>query len=64
MRPSTLEVTLKNLANGKYLGFDSYNLNVIDEPNRFTVSNSKGKPTNSEFIAMIADRLVLQRRQG
>ena len=24
----------------------------------FTVSNSKGKPTNSEFIAMIADRLV------
>ena len=30
----------------------------------YTVSNSKGKPTNSEFIAMIADRLVLQRREG
>lgn len=40
VRPTTLEVTLKNLSNGKYLGFDSYNLNVIDEPNRFTVSNS------------------------
>ena len=26
----------------------------------YTVSNTKGKPTNSEFIAMIADRLVLQ----
>lgn len=26
----------------------------------YTVSNVKGKPTNSEFIAMIADRLVLE----
>ena len=33
----------------------------------YTVSNIKGKPTNSEFIAMIADRLVLEqksRRRG
>ena len=29
-----------------------------------TVSNVKGKPTNSEFIAMIADRLQLQQREG
>ena len=28
----------------------------------YTVSNTKGKPTNSEFIAMIADRLVLEKR--
>lgn len=28
----------------------------------YTVSNAKGKPTNSEFIAMIADRLQLQRK--
>ena len=26
----------------------------------YTVSNSKGKPTNSEFIAMIADKLRLE----
>ena len=26
----------------------------------YTVSNTKGKPTNSEFIAMIADRIRLQ----
>jgi hypothetical protein len=25
--------------------------------------SAKGKPTNSEFIAMIADRLQLQRKQ-
>ena len=28
----------------------------------YTVSTSKGKPTNSEFIAMIADRLSLENR--
>lgn len=30
----------------------------------YTVSNIKGKPTNSEFIAMIADRLSLQRKEA
>ena len=30
----------------------------------YTVSNAKGKPTNSEFIAMIADRLVLELRSN
>ena len=28
----------------------------------YTVSNSKGKPTNSEFIAMIADHLSIQNK--
>lgn len=30
----------------------------------YTVSNIKGKPTNSEFIAMIADNLSLRKKQG
>ena len=30
----------------------------------YTVSGIKGKPTNSEFIAMIADCLSLRRKQG
>ncbi len=30
----------------------------------YTVSGIKGKPTNSEFIAMIADRLYLQKKQA
>lgn len=30
----------------------------------YTVSNVKGKPTNSEFIAMIADCLCLRRKAG
>ncbi len=30
----------------------------------YTVSNTKGKPTNSEFIALIADKLQLQLRSA
>ncbi|WP_347561228.1 sporulation initiation factor Spo0A C-terminal domain-containing protein [Senegalia massiliensis] len=29
--------------------------------NNLTVQNNKGKPTNSEFIAMVADKLRLER---
>ena len=50
-----------------YTHLDVYKRQDLDTLQKyfgFTVSNSKGKPTNSEFIAMIADRLVLQRRQG
>jgi len=28
----------------------------------YTICNEKGKPTNSEFIAMVADKLILQNR--
>lgn len=30
----------------------------------YTVNSAKGKPTNSEFIAMIADRLQLKLRRS
>ena len=30
----------------------------------YTVSNAKGKPTNSECIAMIADRIRLEQKAG
>ena len=38
-------------------------LEVLQSFFGYTVSNSKGKPTNSEFIALIADRLQLQIRE-
>lgn len=44
----------------------AWNRGDIDTLNRFfgyTVSNTKGKPTNSEFIAMIADKLNLELKQ-
>jgi two-component system response regulator (stage 0 sporulation protein A) len=38
------------------------NIDVIDSIFGYTISASKAKPTNSEFIAMLADRLLLQHR--
>ncbi|MCI8414519.1 MAG: sporulation transcription factor Spo0A [Ruminiclostridium sp.] len=46
------------------VAWDRGDLDTLQKYFGFTVSNSKGKPTNSEFIAMITDRLQLQRRQG
>ena len=46
------------------VAWDRGDLDTLQKYFGFTVSNAQGKPTNSEFIAMIADRLVLQRRQG
>ena len=46
------------------VAWDRGDLETLQKYFGYTVSNAKGKPTNSEFIAMIADRLVLQRKQG
>lgn len=46
------------------VAWDRGDLETLQKYFGYTVSNTKGKPTNSEFIAMIADRLVLQRKNG
>ena len=45
------------------VAWDRGDLETLQKYFGYTVSNAKGKPTNSEFIAMIADRLVLQNRE-
>lgn len=35
-------------------------MDTIDELFGYTVSTGKGKPTNSEFIALIADKIRLE----
>ena len=45
------------------VAWDRGDLETLQKYFGYTVSNAKGKPTNSEFIAMIADRLQLQRRE-
>lgn len=45
------------------VAWDRGDLEVLQKYFGYTVSNAKGKPTNSEFIAMIADRLQLQMRE-
>ena len=39
------------------------NIDAIDDIFGYTVSATKAKPTNSEFIAMIADKLRLEYRR-
>ena len=46
------------------VAWDRGDLEILQKYFGYTVSNAKGKPTNSEFIAMISDRLVLDRRQA
>ena len=39
-------------------------VDAIDELFGYTINNHKGKPTNSEFIALIADRLRLEMKSA
>jgi two-component system response regulator (stage 0 sporulation protein A) len=44
------------------VAWDRGDLETLQRYFGYTVSNAKGKPTNSEFIAMIADRISLEKR--
>ena len=46
------------------VAWDRGDIDVLNSYFGYTIHNSRGKPTNSEFIAMIADRLVLQRKRA
>ncbi len=45
------------------VAWDRGDLDTLQKYFGYTVSNIKGKPTNSEFIAMISDRLRLQQKE-
>lgn len=57
--PSRVERAIRHAIE---VAWDRGDLETLQKYFGYTVSNSKGKPTNSEFIAMIADRLVLEMR--
>ncbi len=59
--PSRVERAIRHAIE---VAWDRGDLETLQKYFGYTVSNVKGKPTNSEFIAMIADRLVLERRRG
>ena len=44
------------------VAWDRGDLETLQKYFGYTVNGAKGKPTNSEFVAMIADRLVLEQR--
>ncbi len=59
--PSRVERAIRHAIE---VAWDRGDLETLQKYFGYTVSNAKGKPTNSEFIAMIADRLVLEQRRG
>jgi len=59
--PSRVERAIRHAIE---VAWDRGDLETLQKYFGYTVSNSKGKPTNSEFIAMIADRLTLELKNG
>ena len=58
--PSRVERAIRHAIE---VAWDRGDLETLQRFFGYTVNSTKGKPTNSEFIAMIADRLVLERRK-
>ena len=57
--PSRVERAIRHAIE---VAWDRGDLETLQSYFGYTVSLSKGKPTNSEFIAMLADRIQLQRK--
>ena len=55
--PSRVERAIRHAIE---VAWDRGDLDTLQRFLGYTVSNTKGKPTNSEFIALIADKLQLQ----
>ena len=58
--PSRVERAIRHAIE---VAWDRGDVEVLQKFFGYTVSGVKGKPTNSEFIAMIADRLYLQKKE-
>ena len=59
--PSRVERAIRHAIE---VAWDRGDIEVLQKFFGYTVSNIKGKPTNSEFIAMIADSLTLRRKHA
>ena len=62
-RPS-FGTNVPKIRSGSGVGAGRGDIEVLQKYFSYTVSNIKGRPTNSEFIAMIADHLSLRQKQG
>lgn len=59
--PSRVERAIRHAIE---VAWDRGDVEVLNSFFGYTVSNIKGKPTNSEFISMIADRIRLEQKIG
>lgn len=55
--PSRVERAIRHAIE---VGWNRGNMDLIKEIFGYTINEGKGKPTNSEFIAMVADKIRLQ----
>ena len=55
--PSRVERAIRHAIE---VAWDRGDIDALDSIFGYTIQNEKGKPTNSEFIAMIADKLRLK----
>ena len=46
------------------VAWDRGDVDVLNSYFGYTIHNLRGKPTNSEFIAMISDRMRLEKKVG
>ena len=58
--PSRVERAIRHAIE---VAWDRGDIETLQKYFGYTVNSAQGKPTTSEFIAMIADRLQLQRKQ-
>ena len=63
-RASPFGTKVPIIRSGSGVGTGRGDIEVLQKYFGYTVSNIKGKPTNSEFIAMIADSLTLRQKQA
>ncbi len=59
--PSRVERAMRHLIE---VTWDRGDLDILQEKFGYTVSNLKGKPTNSEFIALMADDFRMEVKAG
>jgi two-component system response regulator (stage 0 sporulation protein A) len=59
--PSRVERAIRHAIE---LAWDRGNAEVLESFFGYTINTYRGKPTNSEFIALITDKLILQRKSA
>ena len=57
--PSRVERAIRHAIE---VAWDRGDVDVLSSYFGYTIQNTRGKPTNSEFIAMISDKLILKRK--
>ena len=63
-RASPFGTNVPKIRHAIEVAWDRGDIEVLQKYFGYTVSNIKGKPTNSEFIAMIADSLTLRQKHA